>query len=1045
MGVQMMKNILLYTLCVCATAIGLLAQNTAGRASITGTVLDASGAAIPGAKVVVENPSKGIRRELETTTAGNFSVPALVPASGYQVTISKEGFSKYEVKDIELNVGQQLTVAPTLAVGSTATNVEVAADAQLVESQKTDVSQTINSQMLLELPINGRRVDSFVAGTAGANFDGPFGLLTFRGNPGGNTFLTDGNDTTNQWYGENAGRTRTYNISQDAVQEFQVVSAGGSAEYGRASGGVVNTVTRSGSNNLHGTAYWFYTNDSLRATDPYNPGINPPEERHQAGASVGGPIKKNKLFYFFNGELQRRDQPISSSNITSSFFDIKGNYVPGPATNPNCGPATPVGSAVTATATQCTAAISYLNSRVAPQLVPRNSDVNLMFFKLDYQINDRNSLTSSLNYLDFRSPNGIQTQPSLTSGAGVGNNADTNVFDRTVKVGLTTVVKPNILNEARFGLFKDRQFDPASPSLLPSIGPIGLSIAALSNVGYATSYPRLNPSELRLSFADSLSWTVRNHAVKFGFEFANIQDFQKQLSNQFGSFTYANINDFARDFTNTDGGKRWQRYTQTFGNPVVDITLKEYSFYAQDQWRVTPKLTITPGIRYEWTDIPQPLQVNPAFPQTGVIPNNSGNWAPRIGVAYAWDTKTVFRAGYGLYFNRVPSSTIGSLFSTNGLYQQSFLLNGTTALQLAGGPVFPNRIATPPNGVAGTASVAFADKDFRNAYSQQLDVAIERELRKNLSLTLSYIWSRGLHIISGRDINAAAPTTTYTYSILDRSNAQVGSYTAPIYTSRVNPAFGQVTLVDSSNNSYYNAGIVQLNQKFNKWFQGQASYTWSHAIDYNVGGGGNAIFTPGISSVINGNYAGERDSSTTDQRHRLSINAIMQPKFTNRNSMLARNLVNGWQLSIISTFASAVAAPATVNVTATPNAANGFATGVLNNGRLTGLGGPSRVPFEPVTQVPIDQIYRTDARITRTIMMRERLKIQLFLEAFNVFNKPLVSGASPRNFIKYNTTRLASGQIALTPNALFNAPLQGQLAGGENSARRTQLAIRISF
>ncbi len=1020
------RTTLLAAACSLMFSVSLSAQNSAGLSSITGTVLDQSGAAIPDAKVVVDNPSKGLHRELMTNRSGLFSAPALVPGEGYQVSVTKEGFNKYEVKNIELAVGQTMNLAPSLTVGSTVTNVEVNTEAPLVESTKTDVSMVIGSRQLLELPINGRRVDSFVVNTPGATFDGAFGLLTFRGNPGGNTFLTDGNDTTNQWYGENAGRTRTYNISQDAVQEFQVVSAGGSAEYGRASGGVVNTVTRSGSNDLHGTAYWFFTNRTLRATDPYNPGINPPEWRHQAGASIGGPAKKDKLFYFFNGELQRRNFPISSSNISNlSLFDIKGNYVPG-----NC--------VAPATATQCNNAVAYLGTRVAPQLIPRTADVNLMFAKVDYRLNDKNSFTTSLNYLDFRSPNGIQTQPSLTTGAGIGNNADTNVFDRTLKVGLTSVLTSSMLNEARFGLFKDRQYDPASPSLLPSIGPIGLSIGALGNVGYATGYPRLNPSELRLSFADTLSYIVNSHSFKFGFEFANIEDYQKQLSNRYGTYAYANLTAFAQDYTNLDGGKRWQSYTQLFGNPIVDITLKEVSFFAQDQWKVTPKLTITPGVRYEHTSLPQPTQVNSVYPQTGVIPNNTGSVAPRLGIAYGWNPKTVFRAGYGLYYNRMPASTIGNLFVQNGLYQPSFRLNGTTAAQLAGGPVFPSPLGTAPTSVAGTASISFADKDFRNAYSQQLDVAIERQLSKNLGVTVSYIWSRGLHIISGRDINAAEPTSSYTYAVLDKSNNRVGSYTAPLYTTRVNPAYGQITLVDSSLNSYYNGLIVQVNKKFSGWFQANASYTWSHAIDYNVGGGGNAIFSPGISSVINGNYRGEKDSSSTDQRHRLSVSAVMQPKFMKNDSLLAKNLINNWTLSIISTFASAQALPATVNVTTTP-------AGVLNNSRLTGLGGPSRVPFEPIAQVAIDQIYRTDARLTRNLYLGERLKASLFFEAFNVFNTPLVSGSGPRNFTKYTTTRLADGTIGLTPFLGFNQPLQGQLAGGENSARRAQVAVRFTF
>ncbi len=308
----------------------LLAQSS-GFGSVSGLVKDATGAAIPAAKVTVQNASKGIRRDLESNEAGAFSAPALVPASGYIVTVSKPGFTTSETREITVAVGETVTLNPVLAVSSSATQVDVTSEAPTIDETKVDVSQVITSRQILDLPINGRRVDSFVLLGPGVTTDGSFGLLSFRGNPGGNTFLTDGNDTTNSFYDENAGRTRTYNIAQDAVQEFQVVTSNFLAEYGRASGGVVNTVTRSGGNEVHGTAYWFFRNRTLNATDPTSRGLNPQDWRHQAGASVGGPIKKDKLFYFFNGELQRRYNPIVSSNLANltslnGLFDANGIY-----------------------------------------------------------------------------------------------------------------------------------------------------------------------------------------------------------------------------------------------------------------------------------------------------------------------------------------------------------------------------------------------------------------------------------------------------------------------------------------------------------------------------------------------------------------------------------------------------------------------------------------------------------------------------------------------------------------------------------------------
>ncbi len=199
---------------------------------------------------MISNPSKGIERKLQTNAAGIFTSPALVPADGYSVTVSKTGFSKYELKNLTLQVGQALELNVALSVAATGTEVIVTADAPIVESTKTDVSALVDQNQILNLPINGRRVDSFVLLSPGVTNDASFGLLTFRGNAGGNTFLTDGVDTTNTFYDENAGRTRSYNISQDAVQEFQVVTSNFLPEFGRASGGIVNTITKSGSNDI---------------------------------------------------------------------------------------------------------------------------------------------------------------------------------------------------------------------------------------------------------------------------------------------------------------------------------------------------------------------------------------------------------------------------------------------------------------------------------------------------------------------------------------------------------------------------------------------------------------------------------------------------------------------------------------------------------------------------------------------------------------------------------------------------------------------------
>jgi hypothetical protein len=1026
-------------LCLVAVLCGVAAaQNAPGTGGISGVVTDASGAGVPGAAVVVQNESKGIRRELVSTDAGVFSAGSLVPASGYSVRISRTGFATYELQNVIVQVGETVSLSPVLQIAASATRVEVAAEAPVINTSKTDVSQVVDSRQILDLPINGRRVDSFVLLTPGVTNDQAFGLLTFRGNPGGNTFLTDGIDTTNQFYDENAGRTRTYNISQDAVQEFQVVSSNFLAEYGNASGGVINTITRSGSNSLHGTAYWFFRNRTLNATDPMAAGLNPQDWRHQAGASVGGPIKKDKLFYFFNGELQRRNFPIVSTNTTNlSLFNARGQYVPVTGGKPNC----------TAAAAQCAAAISFIQGRVQPQTVPRTSDVNLLFGKIDYVLNSNNRVTAEMNYLDFRSPNGIQTQAAISNGNAVGGNADTNVFDRTAKVSLTSVLSANSVNEARFGFFKDRQYDPASSDLTPPIGAIGLSVGtpSLSNLGYATSYPRLLPSETRYQAADTLSYTAGQHTIKAGFDYQHVEDYVYSIPNVYGTYSYNTLTDFALDFAGT-GAKHWARYTQTFGNPNVDLNFNLYSLFVQDEWHVTRKLTLSPGLRYERTYLPQPSVANPAYPQTGSIPQKPFNAAPRFGFAYQINDKTVFRGGYGLFFNRYASASVESLFLNNGLNQTSYTLNGTRADQLLGGPVFPNRLTTAPN-VSGSATIDYADPAWRNAYSQQALGAIERQLSRNTSLTVSGVWSRSLHITTASDANAATPTSSYTYAVLNGSGQQVGSYTTPLYTRRINPRYGSIIELQSNANSYYSGLIVQLQKRYSSWFQADAAYTWSHAIDYNIGGaaggpGGSsgilyAPFAP--TSVFNYDAKGEKGSSSNDQRHRLVLNGVFNPVFTHGNSLLDRYLINGWQLSVISLFGSSFPLPPTLSVNT-----KYLPAGLLQTGTINGLGGSTRVPFESISALNVAPVFRTDARISRIIPIGERVRLQLMFEATNVFNHYILQGATARITTQY-TTAPFNGGFALAPNAQYGMPVQTQAPPDGTTARRAQAALRISW
>jgi outer membrane receptor protein involved in Fe transport len=1025
-----MHRILVIAFISCVYLLPVFAQ-TAGFGAITGSVSDASGASIANADVIVSNESRGINRRLSTNEAGLFSAGSLVPAGNYRVQIGKAGFAGYEARDIEVLVGQNLVIDAVLNIAGTLVQVDVEAVAPVVEQTRMDVSQVIGSSQIQNLPINGRRVDSFVLLSPGVVPDGTFGMLSFRGTAGGNSFLTDGNDTTNQYFNENAGRTRiATQISQDAVQEFQVLIDGYSAEFGRASGGVVNTVTRSGSNDLHGTAYWFFRNQDFNARDPFAT-INPPETRHQGGASVGGRIVPGKLFYFFNGETTRRDFPLSASITAPPFFDANGRFVrTQPNGQPTCG--------APASETQCAQAISFFDRQFGQ--LNREANTDLGFGKLDWRPKEEHSFSASFNYLGFNSPNGLQTGAVLTNGAGVGNNANSTVRARYGRLAWTFLPGGSTVNEFRFGWMKDKQFDYVSDDLsLPGIGLLGIVIQGQQNVGTATNYPRLNPSENRFQFADSVTWITGRHTWKIGGDVVQTEDYNDTLLNRTGTYTYPNFTAFAQDLSgNPAGAKRWQNYSQGLGDSMLKFFTRDYGLFIQDQYRVSADLTLNLGLRYDYTALPQPIaaseqSANPDFPATGRIPNVNKNFAPRVGIAYSFNkSRTVLRAGYGLFYARYPGGLINTFFTRNGMFQPSVNFNSAVVADAANGPVFPNRLPSSYlPGAPGVVDLVFPSRDFRNSYTQQGNVAIEQELMNNLGLTVSYLWSRGLHLTTSQDINVGPAGDPVTYRINDASGNQLGSYTTPTYrrANRVNQRWNHVNVVDSGGNSYYNALAVQLRKRMSRSLEGSVAYTWSHAIDYNQGSGSNNIFFDrGPTSVFNGDYRGEKGSSVFDQRHRLVVSSIWAPAVTMDNRFLSR-LLNNWQLSQLSTFASTPFTTATITVSGAPFAGAAF------NGSLNGLGGSNRVPFWPVNSLDIDSIARVDARLSRLIPLSERIKLSFNFEAFNVFNHTYFTNVLTQAYTA------ANGVLSPVPR-LGEGSATGGFPDGTN-ARRLQVSVRV--
>ncbi len=299
------------------------------------------------------------------------------------------------------------------------------------------------------------------------------------------------------------------------------------------------------------------------------------------------------------------------------------------------------------------------------------------------------------------------------------------------------------------------------------------------------------------------------HSWKFGFDFLNTEDYVRYLRNQNGTYEYPDFTSFALDFSgNTLGARNWSAYSQRFGSPVFDQTVRDYSLFTEDQFRVNSRLTVHYGLRYEYSTLPQPKLANPDFPQSGHIRSVATNFAPRLGLALAFDhARSVLRGGYGIFYARYHTGLITTFFEENGLGQPSVDLETRFLADPTTGPIFPNVLKAP---IAGSAvDLTVPSSDYRNPYTHQADVALEHALSADWKVTVSGLFSRALHLTTVRDLNVGNPSTTVAYEIDDAAGKAVGSYTTPAYrlVNRINPDWRRVNSVESGGNSYYN-GLV---------------------------------------------------------------------------------------------------------------------------------------------------------------------------------------------------------------------------------------------
>ena len=1019
-----------------------MAQSTVDGA-IGGIVKDPNGAVVTGATVTVRNEGTNQASTATTDGEGRFRIVQLQPGR-YTVTVTASGFGVSTQPAVVVEVGRVTTLELPLAISGAEETVQVTSEAPVITTTQQDFSTNINQTSINELPINGRRWSNFAILTPGATPDGNFGLISFRGISGLlNNSTIDGGDNNQAFFSEERGRTRIgYSISQSAIREFQVNTSNYSAEYGRAAGGVVNAVTKSGTNEFHGDLFYYQRNNRWGARNPLATqqvalpgggfdivGIKPEDVRHQFGGAVGGPIVRDRLFFFFSYDEQRRNFPGLGIFSNPNFLNTVNRATLTARGLSNA---------------QIDTGLNFLASTTGT--VPRRGNQRLFLPKIDWRINENNTFTASYNRLRWESPSGIQTQATNTRGRA--SFGDDFVEIDSLNLRLASTLSPTVLNEARFQFGIDNEFQFSQPPLpgepttaLGGTRSPSVFITGGLEFGTPTFLERVAfPNERRWQFADTMTISHGRHTLKFGGDVNFVRDEIDNLRFSAGAYSYNNINDFLIDYANfrfslpttvlcaTSTRVRGRCYTsnyqQGFGTGFSEFTTTDYNFFIQDDVRVTPRLTVNLGLRYEYQRLPDPQIPNPAVPLTAQLPSDTNNFGPRIGFAYdlTGDGRTSVRGGYGIYYGRIVNATISNALTNTGLpgAGQAQISIGPTA---AAAPIFPNVLTTAPP--AGTAAVQFFSPHFESPEIHQADFIIEREVARNTVVSASYLVSLGRKLPTYIDTNLRFPTDTRTFTIVGGPFGGQ-SFTVPMFLgARPNPNFGAMTEIQSSVRSEYHGLVLQANRRLTNGLQFQTSYTLARARDNNQT---SAAF-PLTNAPLNPfDTLQEWGTSQFDVRHKFVASAVWVPfhNFGLENSAVGRAIFDGLTISpVVNVFSGRPVLP-----TISGNAASTTAGGLTGSG-----GGSNRFPLLERNTFREPRLVNVDLRISKRFRFTETVNIEFLAEAFNLFNRTQVT--------QVNRTFYTLSGTTLTFNNNFLATTEA--SGTLFRERQIQLAARFQF
>jgi hypothetical protein len=997
---------------------------------------DGSGAAVPEAQVTIIGDETGLTRQMTSNEAGQFFAP-VIPVGTYHLTVTKTGFAKLEQRGVQVEVGSTASIAAVLRVGDVSETVTVA-DTITVDPSKNDVSSLVDRSEINQLPINGRRYYDFALLTPGVARDGRFGLLSFRGASGSfNNYMVEGNDDNQAYFAENRGRYRAPStLSANAVQEFQVGQGAYYAEFGRATGGSVNMVLRSGANQFHSDGFYYYRDESFAARDPLG-SIKPPERRQQFGGSVSGPILSNKLFYFANYDQQVRDFPLLIEDLTNSLQSGK------PAANASGADIAAFNAGVAFVTNQFPdGGPGHLQSRTMGNQIP--------MVKIDYLLDSHNTISTFFNYMRSHGDRAIQTPIVL---GNVGRNGTDDVRIDAYNLRLTSAISGHTVNEFRFQWSRDFEFE-ISDRPPPQTYANGSGNFSFGRATFLERYAL--PDERRLQFIDNFSWIFGKHAIKFGGEANRVHDIIDNPTQFGGTYTYPNVLALGRDLT-TPGAKNYTNFQQNFGRGAFDYNTIDFALFIQDQWRITSRLTANYGLRWDKETMPEAIEPNPAIPETTKLPTDSTSFGPRVGVAYDLFGKgeTVFRGGYGIYYGRIPNGIIANALQNTGLSDPAKALVSLTLqpTDLAA-PVYPNVLTAVPTGSSLATTVTRLSHDFRRPRMRDFTVGVQQKLPFGLVASATYAYTYGDRLEIVVDSNLPAPQFTRTYALPTGAAYQVpfsagiirtaAGATVDVNAARPNPAFGAISTNVAQGESWYNALLVDVRRRFTNGIQINGAFTLAKAENTvgNDNGGGSTSETAfnGGTPADQFNLGSNRGISPQDQRLRLVASAVWEPRW---------KLLRNFRFSGIETAESGRPVAAFISIGSIPfvasdgNTYNGFG-GIRGQG--TG-GDRNLVPFVTRNGIKGPANYKLDLRIARDIPVTERFRLEVIAEGFNVFNRSNYNGYNTTQYnaaATTNTTPLAT-PIQLTPATGFLAPNNDAAPPDGTNARRLQLALRFRF